>query len=471
MAYVRKRGNQLAIVQGEREPGTGKVQQRVLFTISSRAEALEILGRGESKRSLNFERLFERQYPDVRVNWDAIRRGIEENLDFLPEVAEYGTERVRARFREGLCAFAKQLMLADPQWLVSSAGLIEEHRHELAYIAELIEWRLKLRQQAPNEWNQDNPFHWRFVLRGRAVPPEIEGQVASFYERGEYEKAEAIFRLLVDTFDGYADGYNYLGLIAYEQDRLEDALALFEKAVEVGRKLFPARIAKKRYWDDLDTRPYMRGLRNLAMTLNEVGRYDEALAICDRLEEECGDEVYPASYRAAVFLNTGEWERAVGEARRSGGDFDPSAGFVEALALFELGRHEELLPVFLHAALRYPRAARMLVGERTNAPDGHDEAVDHNVGVSLRRSLRAFLRKQSRGSRAFFRAVVRDPRVAGLLDELAAVVRRWHGGHATGQRTAFDRMQLMRSRPFAVAEAGKLADLLPLSRRRPAELH
>jgi hypothetical protein len=33
MAYVRRRGNQLAIVQGEREPGTGKVQQRILFTL------------------------------------------------------------------------------------------------------------------------------------------------------------------------------------------------------------------------------------------------------------------------------------------------------------------------------------------------------------------------------------------------------------------------------------------------------
>jgi hypothetical protein len=46
MAYVRRRGNQLAIVQGQREPGTGKVQQHVLFALYSKAEALEAVGRG-----------------------------------------------------------------------------------------------------------------------------------------------------------------------------------------------------------------------------------------------------------------------------------------------------------------------------------------------------------------------------------------------------------------------------------------
>ena len=45
MAYVRRRGNQLAIVQGERDPQTRKVQQRILFTLYSKPEALEALGK------------------------------------------------------------------------------------------------------------------------------------------------------------------------------------------------------------------------------------------------------------------------------------------------------------------------------------------------------------------------------------------------------------------------------------------
>ena len=41
------------------------------------------------------------------------------------------------------------------------------------------------------------------------------------------EKAEAIFRLLIDCFGEYADGYNYLGLIAYQQRKLDQAVAHF----------------------------------------------------------------------------------------------------------------------------------------------------------------------------------------------------------------------------------------------------
>lgn len=101
----------------------------------------------------------------------------------------------------------------------------------------------------------------------------------------------------------------------------------------LGRQLFPVRISKKRYWSDHITRPYMRGLRNLALTLNQASRFHEALAICARLEQECGDEFTAASYRADIYLNTRKWQQAADCARRSGGDLDPSAGFTEAFAL------------------------------------------------------------------------------------------------------------------------------------------
>lgn len=85
---------------------------------------------------------------------------------------------------------------------------------------------------------------------------------------------------------------------------------------------------------------------------------------------------------------------------------------------------------------------------------------DHNTGVSLLRGLHAYLRGQSRASRRFFRDVGHDARVMRLLDESAAVARRWHEQHRTGEREAFDRMQRVRSLEFAKAEAGKLRDLL-----------
>ncbi|MFB3906364.1 MAG: tetratricopeptide repeat protein [Acidobacteriota bacterium] len=142
--------------------------------------------------------------------------------------------------------------------------------------------------QEESEWNRDNQFCWRFSLRGSDVPPDAEEFLESYYEKRNYRKAEAGFRLLTECFDRYAEGYNYLGLIALDEGRLDDAVRLFQQTVEGGRRLFPKRISKKRYWSDLATRPYIRGLRNLTLTLNRVGRFQEALELCDRLERECG---------------------------------------------------------------------------------------------------------------------------------------------------------------------------------------
>jgi len=458
MAYVRRRGNQLAIVQGGREPGTGKVQQQVLFTLYSKAEVHEALGRGSKGGAERFRQLLQREHPDVRFNWKAIRGAIEKDLDILPDRYEYKGERLRRRFRADLCAFARQLMLADPQDLMSAAHLIQEHHHELEYVAELIHWRLKLCDQTESKWNADNPFYWRFTLQGRDVPPDTEEHAAGFYERGEYERAEAVFRLLVDCFDGYAEGYNYLGLIALEKRQLDEALSHFQETIELGRKLFPARISKKRYWSDHATRPYMRGLRNLASTLNEAGRFEEALALCDRLDEECGDDITATWHRAGIYLNTGKWPQAAEAAQRLTGLF-PEANLLAAFALYELGRIDQVLSAFLHGALNHPRAARMLVGDqRPTAPKSSEETRDHNMGVSLRRELHAYLKDQSRASKQFFRALVRDPRVVSLLDEIVAVVQRRMAQHPTGEREAFDRMTLMHSPEFAALEAHKLRD-------------
>lgn len=46
MPYVRLRGNQILIVHGEREPGTGEVEQRILFTLKAEAEARKAAGSG-----------------------------------------------------------------------------------------------------------------------------------------------------------------------------------------------------------------------------------------------------------------------------------------------------------------------------------------------------------------------------------------------------------------------------------------
>lgn len=90
------------------------------------------------------------------------------------------------------------------------------------------------------------------------------------------------------------------------------------------------------------------------------------------------------------------------------------------------------------------------------SPVSYDDASAHNTGVSLSRALHAYRAKQSRRAKQFFRTVVRDPRVARLLDEVIALreVRLKERG-----REAFDRLHEIQSSRFAAVLASALADL------------
>src|SRR6266511_1980327 len=235
MPFVRRRGSQLVLAHGEREPGSGKVRQRILFTLYSRPEALEAIGRGSPEGRHQFRALVEDAFPKLRFDWKGIERAIAANLDALPETYEYRTTRLLSRFRSDLCALAKQLIVADPNSLLSAGQTIDAHRAELGFLVELIGARLRTPAPKPAKYNEDNPWFWRTAFRGREVPGDIEELAAGHYEQHEFDKAEVIFRLLVDAFDDYAEGYNYLGLIAYQRSRLPEAIDHFRKTIEVGR--------------------------------------------------------------------------------------------------------------------------------------------------------------------------------------------------------------------------------------------
>lgn len=459
MAYVRKRGKQLLIVQGIRESESGKVGQRILFTIYSKAEALSILGQSNGEHASQFKYLLESQYPEIKLDWNALRNGIRENLDVLPDLYEYKETRLRSKFRHDLSAFARQLMLTDPQEFVSAQNLLQEHRIELEYLTRLVQWRLNLPKQERNEWNKDNPFFWRFTLQGTKVPPQIEEELAGYYERGEYERASILFRFLIDCFGDYAEGYNYLGLISLQTEKIEEAIQHFQKGMELGRKQFPRNMARSKYWEDLATRPYMRAMRNLTLALNRGGRYEEALDYCARLEHECGDEIPVAAYRASIYLNTSRWAEAESAALKLH-QIDASESLTTAFAQFELGRTQEAMASFLHGAINYPRAARMLVGIRTDSPGSYDGAQDHNTGIEIQRDLNRYLSKQGRKARQFFRTFLEHPHVHAIVAEIENVRQRRLEQHRSGYREAFDRMTQMERMEFARQEVEKVTGLL-----------
>lgn len=446
MAYVRKRGNHLAIVHGSRDPETKKVDQQVLFTIHSRAEAREVLGEGDQGMQFYLRQSLEERHPHIRFDWKRIDSGIKKNMDALPDSHDYREDRIRATFREDLARFIRRMAQTDPQMLHSSFLLIDEHRHELEFLVRLIDWNLSLPVQEPDRWNRDNPFFWRAVLQDGRTPGDVEEMATGYYERGEYDKARAVFQILIEAFDDYAEGHNYLGLIALEEGELETAIARFKETMEVGRRLFPRRIARGRWWTDLDTRPYMRGLRNLALAYNQAGRYEEALAACDQLEQQCGDDGSAAAHRATAFLCQGMWEQARDAARYLYA-INPDEDLIAALAAFELGQRDIARAWFVHAALNAPRAVAVVLGKRMPRSTKYLGVPDRSSGGHMARAIRGFLDSRSPASRQFFGRLWKE--TEPLREELAEVTGRWHEDRKGEDRTAYRRMSRMRTPEFA----------------------
>jgi len=448
MAYVRPHGNQLTIVHGERDPDTQKVEQHKLFVFYDRPEAEAAVG----EHAWQFKNMMEQQHPWVRFDWDKINAGLEKHLDRLPETYASRGEARRERFAEAIASCVEQLVLADPQFLQANAELIEAYRGELKYLQHLIERNLELAPtQRPSRWNQDNEFCWRARTKGPRIPPDAEEYIAHLYATEDYEQLEAACRILLRRFPGWSDGENYLGLIAWDRDELDTAIRHFERASELARRLFPKRLAKKWYWRDHKTRPYVRALHNLANVLNDAGRFEEALEICARLEGECDDD-QAAMRRGPIYLNQGQWEEAF-DAATVWHQIHPGESFILAFAAYEMDQFEDATTYALHAAINRPRAARMLAGARRHTdPQGYDQVRDHNEGVDLCRRLARYL-ADADAARGWLRRLIEDERAETLFDLHEDARRDWklREGPSEGD-SPLERMQELESPRWARAQ-------------------
>lgn len=443
MAYVRQRGRQVLIVHGARDPETRAVEQRILCTLYTREEALDALGRRDPGTAEEFRVLMEQRHPELTFPWKRIRAAIARLLRVLPAGDAAGATP-STDFGDALGAFTRELVAAVGGESPEAAREAIRHRVALRALRELLDEAIAM--DAPEE--EVARSRWSFASRAREVPMEVEARWSDAYDAVDDARAEAGFTLLTQAFAGYAEGHNYLGLIALRQDRPADAIAHFERTIEVARAQLPKRVGKDRWWSDHATRPYMRGLRNLALALNQAGRPADALIVCDRLETECHDRMSAEAHRATAFLLLGRWAKALAAARYNH-RLSPSQSLLMAFAAYELGRVEESDAWLLHAALNVPRTVAVVLGVRMATPPSGVEAEDHNHGVTLLDTLRGYLVKRGAAARKHLAARFRSELFTRLRDELEAVGRRWRQSRAAEDRSDYDRMQEMKSPDFA----------------------
>lgn len=454
MAYVRQHGNQIAIVSGDRDKETGSVQQRVLFTFYSKDEALAALGHSSDDRHHLFQNLMRQAYPSTTFDWERINKAIEQKLDTLPEHYEARTTECGAEFSRSIRSLARNLVLADPHLVPSAKKVLKSEENSLLAVRELIDHSLSLirfydKHDKESEFDSKDEFHWRYMLRGSEVPPALEEWAEGFYHKMDYPMAEAIFQLLVSVFDNYAEGHNYLGLIALEQRKHKKAVEHFERTVAVGRNLFPRKLPKNDYWLDHSTRPFMRGMMNLILALTADGDYQKALTACDQLEKECGDKSSANDYRATLHLNLGNWSEAIAYT-------SSEQDFVKAFAEFEIGNEQRALECFLLDAAESPHTARLLLHMKKPKPENSLAVDDHNSGVHLAAQLDGYFQRQSIQCKRFFEALAKQLSLIEMFEKLDQHTQNHFDGPREKHSDNFKEWHAMREKPYVRQQSKEL---------------
>jgi tetratricopeptide (TPR) repeat protein len=89
---------------------------------------------------------------------------------------------------------------------------------------------------------------------------ELLARGREHYQKQEFDKADYLLREVVEHSDSFADVFDMLGIIAHTRGDLQAAARYFERAVALNSA-------------------YTEALLNLAVTYNDMGRYDAARQI------------------------------------------------------------------------------------------------------------------------------------------------------------------------------------------------
>jgi tetratricopeptide (TPR) repeat protein len=95
---------------------------------------------------------------------------------------------------------------------------------------------------------------------------ELLARGREHYQKREFDKADYILREVIENSDGFADVFDMLGIIAHSRGDLHAAARYFERAVALNAS-------------------YTEALLNLAVTYNDLGRYEAARQIHSKVRK------------------------------------------------------------------------------------------------------------------------------------------------------------------------------------------
>lgn len=136
-----------------------------------------------------------------------------------------------------------------------------------------------------------------------------------FFKTENYRKAEELFRKVVAKKKEFADVYNYLGLIAHEKGRFDDAIEAFERALKINSR-------------------YTEALLNLSILYNDMGEYNKAKRLVEQSKLDASKtktaiDPFIRSKLANKHAEVGDWYRGVGAYEQAIEEYRKALGLEE----------------------------------------------------------------------------------------------------------------------------------------------
>lgn len=227
-----------------------------------------------------------------------------------------------------------------------------------------------------------------------ALDPLDEAQ-SLVYEAWNTEGPEkaGLARRALDLCPDCADAYV---ILAQEDAKTRDAaLGLFKKGVDAGKRALPAGVFEKsqgRFWEVMETRPYMRARLGLAECLWDLDKKDEALGhLRELMRLNPADDQGVRYILLQCLLESGADEELGDLLKRHGKDTSPEIGYTRALWLFRReGRSKSAEAALAEARRANPHVPAYLLKRKplpkrvpTAAEEGSEEEAEAYAAGAL----------------------------------------------------------------------------------------
>ena len=176
----------------------------------------------------------------------------------------------------------EQVLQADLRFLLGD--------HDVNLVERVVD-RLEREMEVPPDphaWPRPQGDRRKVRTLPSSVEPSEEAQRAwgnYLFDRGMDHKwadwtwaAKAYYREALRLDPGHADAWVHLGNLCFDEERLEEALAHYQRgqAAAEARTIGDPVHYPHPFWRDVDSRPFMRALHGRGLCLWRMGRRDEA---------------------------------------------------------------------------------------------------------------------------------------------------------------------------------------------------